>query len=112
MSTETVIARKERKEEVGIVISDKMAKTLVVEVTRKIRHKKYGKVINRRKKYYAHDENNTASTGDKVSITESRPLSKLKRWTLKAVITKAKLSGTASEAVEEALGHSEGLKKL
>jgi len=88
MNTET---RKTQKEEVGFVKSDKMNKTVVVEVTRKIRHEKYGKVINRRKKYYAHDELDTAVIGDTVRIVETRPLSKLKRWRVVEIVKKAKI---------------------
>lgn len=64
----------------GIVVSDKMDKTIVVKVERQITHPLYKKVIRRSKKYAAHDENNTAKTGDVVKIRECRPLSKRKRW--------------------------------
>ncbi len=87
MNTET---RKKQKEEMGLVISDKMNKTLVVEVTRKIRHAKYGKVINQRKKYYAHNEFEGVVISDTVRIVETRPLSKLKRWRVTEVIKNAK----------------------
>lgn len=69
-----------RKENIGTVISNKMDKTVTVKVSRKMRHKKYGKVIERAKKYYAHDETNALEIGQKVRIMETRPLSKLKRW--------------------------------
>ncbi|MGM0568913.1 MAG: 30S ribosomal protein S17 [Elusimicrobiota bacterium] len=64
----------------GKVVSDKMDKTRVVEVERKFRHRVYGKVLRKSKKYYAHDEKNISSSGDEVLIEEIRPISKLKRW--------------------------------
>ena len=82
-----------RKSLVGEVVSTKMAKTIVVEVTRKKTHPMYGRVIARSKKFYAHDENNTAHVGDVVRLEETRPLSKLKRWRLKEVVRKAALVG-------------------
>lgn len=78
-----------RKERTGIVTSDKQDKTIVVTVERRTRHKKYKKVITISKKYYAHDEQNDANTGDTVVITETRPTSKLKRWRLKEVARRA-----------------------
>lgn len=81
-----------RKEVVGEVISNKMQKTIVVEVTRKKAHPFYGRVINIRKKYYAHDEKNEAHVGDFVRLIETRPLSKLKRWELKEILRKTKLA--------------------
>jgi small subunit ribosomal protein S17 len=86
MNSET---SKMRKEEVGIVVANKMDKTIVVVVTRKIRHPKYQKVVNMRKKYYAHDEANSAQVNDTVRISETRPLSKLKRWRLVEVVKTA-----------------------
>ncbi len=80
-----------RKELIGTVVSNKMQKTIVVEVTRKKAHPLYGRVISIRKKFYAHDEKNTAHVGDVVRIEESRPLSRLKRWTLKDIVRKAAL---------------------
>jgi len=73
-------SRGKRKENIGIVVSNKMDKTVTVEVTRKIRHPKYQKVFERTKKYYAHDESDSLAIGQKVRIVETRPLSKLKRW--------------------------------
>ena len=64
----------------GVVVSDNMDKTIVVNVERKFKHKLYKKYIRRSKKYHAHDEDNSCKTGDKVTIRECRPLSKLKRW--------------------------------
>ena len=79
-----------RKEKVGIVTSDKMEKTIVVSVERKIMHPKYGKFIKRTSKFFAHDEKRDAHTGDLVRITETRPLSKNKNWRLVEVVEKAK----------------------
>jgi small subunit ribosomal protein S17 len=72
--------RGKRKENIGIVVSNKMDKTVAVEVTRKMRHARYQKVVERTKKYYAHDESDSLAIGQKVRIVETRPLSKLKRW--------------------------------
>jgi small subunit ribosomal protein S17 len=80
-----------RKELMGKVVSNKMKKTIVVEVTRKKSHSLYGRVISIRKKFYAHDEKNEANIGDFVRIEESRPLSRLKRWTLKEIVRKSAL---------------------
>ena len=75
-----------RKENVGVIISNKMAKTVTVQVSRKMRHPKYGKVFERSKKLYAHDETNALEVGQKVRIVETRPLSKLKRWRVVEVL--------------------------
>ena len=75
-----------RKENVGVIISNKMAKTVTVQVSRKMRHPKYGKVIERSKKLYAHDETDALEIGQKVRIVETRPLSKLKRWRVVEVL--------------------------
>ena len=77
-----------RKERVGRVVSNKMAKTLIVEVERRWPHPVYGKVIKQHKRFYAHDEKGEAQVGDTVRIVETRPLSKLKRWRLAAVVDK------------------------
>jgi small subunit ribosomal protein S17 len=79
-------SRNNRKENIGVVISNKMDQTVVVEVTRKFRHAKYGKVIERTKKCYAHDASDTVEIGQKVRIMETRPLSKLKRWRVVEVL--------------------------
>ena len=71
-----------RKTRVGVVISDKMTKTIVVNVERRVPHPRFKKIIRRTSKFYAHDENEQAKEGDKVLIGETRPLSKLKRWEL------------------------------
>ncbi len=84
-------AQGRRKEVVGEVVSSRMHKTIVVQVTRKKSHPFYGRVIARHKKFYAHDEKNEAHVGDFVRIEETRPLSKLKRWKLKDIIRKTAL---------------------
>lgn len=81
--------RAHRRELVGRVTSDKMDKTVVVAVERLVRHPLYGKVIRRVKKYKAHNENNAARMGDRVRITESRPLSREKRWVVTEILEKA-----------------------
>ena len=86
MATET---RNLRKERMGVVVSDAMDKTVVVQAERRIAHPVYGKILRRSKKYYAHDEQNEARRGDQVLIAETRPLSKLKRWRLVRVVTRA-----------------------
>ncbi|MFW6386544.1 MAG: 30S ribosomal protein S17 [Bacillota bacterium] len=82
--------RLERKERIGFVVSDKMDKTVTVEVERKTQHPLYKRVVTNTKKFKAHDENNQCSEGDKVKITETRPLSKTKRWRVSEIIRKAK----------------------
>ena len=76
-----------RKTRVGVVISNKMDKTLVVEHIARVPHPKFNKIVKRSKKYYVHDEENLGQIGDRVRIVETRPLSKLKRWTLAEVIS-------------------------
>jgi small subunit ribosomal protein S17 len=80
-----------RTEKVGSVVSTKMQKTIVVQVEMRKTHPKYKRVIKINKKFYAHDEQNTARVGDVVRIKESRPLSKLKRWTLEEVVRRSSL---------------------
>ncbi|ACA44983.1 30S ribosomal protein S17 [Clostridium botulinum] len=82
--------RSNRKTRIGRVVSNKMDKTIVVAVETKVRHPLYGKIMNRTTKFKAHDENNAANINDKVSIMETRPLSKQKRWRLVEVVEKAK----------------------
>jgi small subunit ribosomal protein S17 len=77
------------KERTGIVVSDKMNKTIVVSIENRVTHKKYGKVIAKTKRYKAHDETNECKIGDFVTIRETRPLSKTKRWILKSVKQKS-----------------------
>ena len=85
----TLAKRGTRKERVGEVISNKMAKTIVVQIERRFPHARYKKVITAYSKFYAHDEKAEAKVGDKVRIEETRPLSKLKRWRLVAVVEKS-----------------------
>ena len=82
--------RKLRKVRVGKVVSDKMDKTVVVAIVDNVRHPKYGKIIKRTVKIHVHDENNECGIGDSVSVMETRPLSKTKRWRLVEIIEKAK----------------------
>lgn len=86
MANET---RNVRKTRTGVVVSDAMDKTVVVSVERRITHPVYGKIMRRSKKYYAHDDKNEAKKGDKVSIEETRPLSKTKRWRLVEILSRA-----------------------
>lgn len=79
-----------RKEKTGIVVSNKMEKSVVVEVERKVKHPKYGKFVKKSSRFMAHDEKNECSEGDKVRIAETRPLSKSKCWRLVEIIEKVK----------------------
>lgn len=79
-----------RKTRAGVVVSDKMDKTIVVAIKTKVRHPLYGKMVNRTRKFKAHDEENSCGIGDTVRIMETRPLSKDKRWRLVEIIEKAK----------------------
>ena len=79
-----------RKERVGVVTSDKMEKSIVVTVERKVKHPMYGKFVKKTKKFTAHDEKNECGIGDTVRIMETRPLSKSKNWRLVEIIEKAK----------------------
>ena len=84
------ISRGYRKTRIGEVVSDKMDKTIVVAIKTKVRHRLYGKMVNRTRKFKAHDENNECGIGDTVKIMETRPLSKDKRWRLVDIVEKAK----------------------
>lgn len=79
-----------RKQKIGVVVSDKMDKTIAVQVERRLMHPIYGKFVKRSKKFFAHDEENTCKIGDKVRIMETRPLSKNKCWRLVEVVERAK----------------------
>jgi len=79
-----------RKERIGVVISNKMEKSVVVTEKRKVKHPKYGKFVNKTSRYYVHDEKNECNIGDKVRIMETRPLSKNKCWRLVEIIERAK----------------------
>jgi small subunit ribosomal protein S17 len=89
-----------KNQKVGQVVSAKMQKTIVVEVTRRVPHPVYKRIVKKRKKFYAHDEQQTAKIGDTVRIVESRPTSKLKRWTLGEIIRKAVQVGVEPTAVD------------
>ncbi|MEA1873234.1 MAG: 30S ribosomal protein S17 [Bacteroidota bacterium] len=82
--------RKLRKERIGVVVSNKMDKSITVDVKRKMKHPKYGKFVNKSKRLVAHDEQNTCDIGDTVKIMESRPLSKNKTWRLVEIVEKVK----------------------
>lgn len=82
--------RRLRKERIGLVVSDKMDKSITVSVERKVKHPMYGKFLKQTTKLTAHDEANTCGIGDKVRIMETRPLSKMKRWRLVEILEKAK----------------------
>jgi small subunit ribosomal protein S17 len=79
-----------RKVKEGTVVSNKMNQTLVVAVVERVRHPRYGKTVQRTKRLYAHDADNSAKVGDRVRVVETRPLSKLKRWRLSEVLERAR----------------------
>ena len=87
---ENVVERNLRKTRVGLVVSDKMDKTIVVAIQDNVRHPLYKKIVKRTYKLKAHDENNTCHVGDRVKVMETRPLSKDKRWRLVEVVERAK----------------------
>ena len=82
--------RSTRRERVGVVVSNSMEKSIVIAVKTKIKHPIYGKFVNKTSKFMAHDEENTCNVGDTVKISETRPLSKSKRWRLVEIIERAK----------------------
>ncbi len=90
MNNESTAARGARKARVGVVVSDKMQKTVVVAIERRFPHPLYGKMVTRTKRIKAHDEANSAKTGDRVRIMETRPLSKDKRWRVVEIIERAR----------------------
>ena len=90
MAEEQTEERGLRKERTGKVVSDKMNKTVVVEIERLVPHRLYGKFMKRSKNYYAHDEENRCKVGDTVRIVETRPLSKTKHWRVAAILDRAK----------------------
>ncbi len=102
MPETTPIARSQRKERLGRVLSNKMAKTIVVEVERRYPHAKYKKVVTAHAKFYAHDEKGEAKVGDLVLIHETRPLSKLKRWRLSQVVERSRETVHAAAAAAAA----------
>lgn len=96
---ETTEKKSGRKSLVGQVVSTKMAKTIVVQVSRQRAHPLYERVVSRSKKFYAHDEEQTAHVGDFVRIEETRPLSRLKRWKLIEVVKRSALAPEVTEQV-------------
>ena len=90
MTNEQTTARGARKSRTGLVVSDKMEKTVVVAIERRVPHPVYGKMVTRTKRLKAHDEENSAKVGDTVRIVETRPLSKDKRWRLVEIVSRAK----------------------
>lgn len=100
--TASAEARGTRKDRVGQVISNKMDKTIVVKVERRVRHAKFEKVLTLSSKFYAHDEKNEANIGDRVRIVETRPLSRLKRWRLAEIVEKNVSKTTRSDESAEA----------
>ena len=90
MTNEQTTARNARKSRTGLVVSDKMEKTVVVAIERRVPHPVYGKMVTRTKRLKAHDEENSAKVGDTVRIVETRPLSKDKRWRLVEIIDRAR----------------------
>jgi len=82
--------RAQRKVREGVVVSDKMEATIVVAIVERVRHPRYGKTVQRTKKLYVHDEKSEAKVGDRVRVTETRPLSKLKRWRLVEILERAR----------------------
>src|ERR1700744_6090609 len=91
-----------RNEKVGLVVSTKMDKTIVVEIEMRKAHPKYKRVLKSNKKFYAHDEQNSARLGDMVRIRETRPLSKLKRWNLEEIIRRSALAQVEEAEAAEA----------
>jgi small subunit ribosomal protein S17 len=87
---ENNVNRASRKVRVGLVVSDKMEKTVVVSIERRVQHPVYGKMVRRTKRFKAHDERNEAKTGDTVRIMETRPLSKDKRWRVVEIVERAR----------------------
>ncbi len=100
-----------KNEKVGQVVSAKMSKTIVVEVTRRVPHPLYKRIVTKRKKFYAHDEQSQAKVGDVVRIVECRPLSRLKRWQLGEIVRKAVDTGVDRGALEAAGAAPEIRKK-
>lgn len=110
-------ARLTRRAVIGTVIGTKMNKTIIVRVETLYKHAKYGKYLRHRKKYYAHDEDETAGIGDQVSIVSCRPLSKLKRWRLDAIVQAAPERGAdvaaiAAAGAEDVLASKKQKKEL
>ena len=96
-ATTEPLAGARRNEKVGLVVSTKMQKTIVVEIEMRKAHPKYKRVMKSNKKFYAHDEQNSARLGDVVRIRETRPLSKLKRWSLEEIVRRSSLAAAVDE---------------
>lgn len=94
-------ANVKKNEKIGEVVSTKMAKTIVVQVTRRVPHPVYKRIVTKRKKFYAHDEAESAKVGDVVRIIEHKPLSRLKRWTLGDVVRRAVQVGAEPAALQD-----------
>jgi small subunit ribosomal protein S17 len=90
MAEETESRLNRRKVREGVVVSDAMEATVIVAIVERVRHPRYGKTVQRTKRLYVHDPENTAKVGDKVRVSETRPLSKLKRWRLTEVMERAR----------------------
>jgi small subunit ribosomal protein S17 len=101
-TNQTPAAASRRNEKVGNVVSTKMQKTIVVEVEMRKAHPKYKRIVKSSKKFYAHDEQNSARVGGVVRIRESRPLSKLKRWTLEEIVRRSSLGQIEEVATPQA----------
>jgi len=89
-NAEKSVSRAARKTRIGLVVSDKMEKTVVVSIERRVQHPVYGKMVRRTKRLKAHDETNDAKTGDTVRIMETRPMSKDKRWRVVEIVERAR----------------------
>ena len=89
-NAEKSVSRGSRKTRTGLVVSDKMEKTVVVSIERRVQHPVYGKMVRRTKRFKAHDERNEAKTGDTVRIMETRPMSKDKRWRVVEIVERAR----------------------
>jgi small subunit ribosomal protein S17 len=90
MTKEAAVERNARKSRIGLVVSDKMQKTVVVAIERRVQHPVYGKMVRKTTRLKAHDEENSAKTGDTVRIMETRPLSKDKRWRVVEIVERAR----------------------
>jgi small subunit ribosomal protein S17 len=90
MTESTMETRNKRKERIGVVVSNKMDKSITVEIQRRVKHPMYGKFVKKSSRFMAHDETNDCNIGDKVRIVETRPLSKNKCWRLQEIIERAK----------------------
>jgi small subunit ribosomal protein S17 len=94
--------QRNKNEKLGRVVSASMNKTIVVEVVRRVPHAQYKRVVTKRKKFYAHDEENSARVGDIVRVIECRPLSRLKRWRLGEIVRRAAVMESGEPAAQEA----------